>query len=307
MQIGCTQMHPVTLAAIVIELMILGAQVALYLQRPHDRTRLGYIILLVLLLIFNTANGLLPDPYYTMPLYAQHIIVNTAGFVIVSYFPFYFYRMFGLEKLRFIAVYGVPIFLILPYVCFFLVGLTIHEDIAFTHRYGYIASTTYSLTSLVAIGRSVRFAYREHRNRNLFIEELGAYIAIMPWAFLAPVVYFGWGQLTETLFTNVGFLALSAFLLYRSMVTGRAERKQLESLRLIAMDTDTIQRNCDRHGLSPREIEIAVLLCQRLSRQEVADRLFISERTVDKHTQNIFAKADVTNRIELINKFNTVS
>lgn len=307
MQVGCTQMHPVTLVAIIIELMILGAQFALYFQRPHDRTRLGYIILLVLLLIFNTANGLLPDPSYTLPLYAQHIIVNTAGFVIVSYFPFYFYRMFGLEKLRFIAVYGVPIFLILPYVCFFLVGLTIHEDIAFTHRYGYIASTTYSLTSLVAIGRSVRFAYREHRNRNLFIEELGAYIAIMPWAFLAPVVYFGWGQLTETLFTNVGFLALSAFLLYRSMVTGRAERKQLESLRLIAMDTDTIRRNCDRHGLSPRETEIAVLLCQRLSRQEVADRLFISERTVDKHTQNIFAKADVTNRIELINKFNTVS
>lgn len=307
MTIGCTQMHPVTLAAIVIELVILGAQLALYAQRYHDRIRLGYIVLLVLLLIFNTANGLLPNPDYSIPIYIQHIIVNTTGFLIVSYFPFYFYCMFGLDKLRFIAVYGVPIFLILPYVCFFLVGLTIHGDIEFTHRYGYIASTMYSLTSLVAIGRSIRFAYRQHRNQNLFIEETGAYMATMPWAFLAPVVYFGWGQLTETLFTNVGFLALSTFLLYRSVTTGRAEQTQLESLRLIAMDTDAIQRNCERHGLSPRETEIAVLLCQRLSRQEVADRLFISERTVDKHTQNIFAKANVSNRIELINKFNAVS
>ncbi|MGJ1525532.1 response regulator transcription factor [Sphingobacterium spiritivorum] len=307
MTIGCTEMHPVTLVAIVLELVILGAQIALYFQQAHNKIRLGYIILLVFLLVFNTVNGLFPNPTYITPLYVQHIIVNTVGFAIVSYFPFYFYRMFGLKKLRFMAVYGVPLFLILPYVCFFLVGLTLHEDIVFTHRYGYIASTIYSLTLLVAIGRSIRFSHREHRNRNLFIEELGAYIAIMPWAFLAPVVYFGWGQFTETVFTNMGFLALSAFLLYRSVVTGRAERKQLESLRLIAMDTDSIIRNCDRHGLSPRETEIAILLCQRLSRQEVADRLYISERTVDKHTQNIFAKANVTNRIELINKFNAVS
>ncbi|QGN22540.1 helix-turn-helix transcriptional regulator [Elizabethkingia anophelis] len=307
MEIGCTQMHPVTLVAIVIELMVLGAQIVLYFQRSYDRIRLGYIILLILLIFFNNVNGILPNPAYTIPLYAQHIIVNTMGFVIVSYFPFYFYWFFGLEKLRFIAVFGVPVFLILPYVCFFLVGLTIHKDIAFTQRYGYIVPTIYSLISLISIGRSVRFAYGQHRNKNLFIEEIGAYIAIMPWAFLAPVVYFGWGQLTVTIFTNLGFLALSAFVLYRSVVTSRAERTQLESLRLIAIDTNTISRNCDRYGLSPRETEIAILLCQRLSRQEVADRLFISERTVDKHTQNIFAKANVTNRIELINKFNTVS
>src|SRR5690606_8834956 len=112
--IGCTQMHPVTLAAIIIELVILGAQAALYLQRPHDRTRLGYIILLLLLLGFNIANGLLPNPSYTMPLYIQHIIVNTVGFTIISYFPFYFYRAFGLHKLRFLAYMGCRCFCCCP-------------------------------------------------------------------------------------------------------------------------------------------------------------------------------------------------
>jgi len=300
-------MHPVTLAAIIIELMFLGAQVAFYLQRPHDRTRLGYVILLVLLLIFNTVNGLLPNSNYSLPLYAQHIIVNTIGFIIVSYFPFYFYRMFGLEKLRFIAVYGVPIFLILPYVCFFLVGLTIHEDITFTHRYGYITSTIYSLTLLVAIGRSIRFAHQEHRNRNLFIEELGAYIAIMPWAFLAPVVYFGWGQLTETLFTNLGFLALSALLLYRSVSLARADHRQLTNLRLLAMDTDVITRNCQLNMLSKRETEIAILLCHRLTRREIADKLHISDRTVEKHTERIFLKLGVNSRPDLLVRLNTPS
>lgn len=305
MQIGCTQMHPVTLAAIVIELIFLGAQAALYLQRPYDRTRFGYVILLVLLIGFNIANGLLPNPAYTTPLYAQHMIVNTAGFIIVSYFPFYFYRIFGLVKLRFLAIYGVPLFLILPYIYFFLAGLTIHGDIDFTHRYGYLAPTAYSLTLLVAIGRSVQLAFRKDRNRNFFIEEFVAYIAIMPWAFLAPVVYFGWGQLTETLFTNLGFLAFGTLLLYRSVVLGRAEQQQLENLRLLTMDTDVITRNCQRNMLSPRESEVAILLCHRLTRREIADKLFISDRTVEKHTEHIFLKVGVNSRQELLIKLNT--
>lgn len=298
-------MHPVTLAAILIELMILGAQLALYLQRTHDRTRLGYIILLVMLLGFNVANGLLPNPAYPMPVHLQHLIVNTVGFIIVSYFPFYFYRIFGLEKLRFLAIYGVPLFLVLPYVCFFLVGLTIHGDVAFTHRYGYICSTVYSLTLLVAIGRSIRVGYRRQRNISLLLEELLAYVAIMPWAFLAPVVYYGWGQLTETLFTNLGFLALSALLLYRSLTRGRADQQQLANLRLLAMDTGVITANCLRHMLSPRETEIAILLCHRLTRREIADKLFISDRTVEKHTEHIFLKVGVNSRQELLIKLNT--
>src|SRR5690606_10403959 len=208
----------------------------------------------------------------------------------------YFYRVFGLEKLRFLAVYGVPLFLALPYISFFLIGLTIHEDIVFTHCYGYIAPTAYSLTSLVAIGRSVRFAYREHRNRNLFTEELAAYIAIMPWAFLAPVGYFGWGQLAVTLFTNLGFLALSALLLYRSVILGRAEQRQLHILRMIAMETVVIMRICVKDMLILRETELAILLSHRLNRREIADMLFISVRTVDKHTERIFLKVGVTSR-----------
>lgn len=306
MQIGCTQMHPVTLLAIIIGLVAIGAQSALYLNRPQERAKLWYLGLLFLLLVFNTVNGLFPDPTYSIPIHVQHIIVNGVGFAIVSYFPFYFYLAFGLTRLRFLAVYGVPLFLLLPYISFFLVGLTIYGDITFIHRYGYIAPTLYSLTLLFAIGRSVRFSYREHRDRNLFIEELGAYIAIMPWAFLAPVVYFGWGQLTETLFTNLGFLALSALLLYRSAVLARAEQQQLDNLRVLAMDTEVITRNCQRNMLSTRETEIAILLCHRLKRREIAEKLFISDRTVDKHTERIFLKVGVTSREELLLTLNTL-
>lgn len=48
--------------------------------------------------------------------------------------------------------------------------------------------------------------------------------------------------------------------------------------------------------LSAREIEIAVLLTQRLSTAEIADRLFISPRTVSKHLEHIYLKLNANRR-----------
>ncbi len=51
-----------------------------------------------------------------------------------------------------------------------------------------------------------------------------------------------------------------------------------------------------------REHEIVLLLHQRLSNQEIADRLFISYGTVKRHTANIYKKLQVKNRREAVNK-----
>lgn len=52
--------------------------------------------------------------------------------------------------------------------------------------------------------------------------------------------------------------------------------------------------------LSPREIEILVGICQGMSNQEIADELFISKRTVDKHRANILEKTGCKNTASLV-------
>jgi DNA-binding NarL/FixJ family response regulator len=52
--------------------------------------------------------------------------------------------------------------------------------------------------------------------------------------------------------------------------------------------------------LSEREIEILILICQGFSNQEIADQLFISKRTVDKHRANILEKSQCKNTAQLV-------
>ena len=52
--------------------------------------------------------------------------------------------------------------------------------------------------------------------------------------------------------------------------------------------------------LSEREVEILVEVCRGLSNQEIADKLFISKRTVDKHRANILEKTGCKNTANLV-------
>lgn len=56
----------------------------------------------------------------------------------------------------------------------------------------------------------------------------------------------------------------------------------------------------EQDRLSEREVEILVAICRGLSTQEIADQLFISKRTVDKHRANILEKSGCKNSTSLV-------
>ncbi len=62
--------------------------------------------------------------------------------------------------------------------------------------------------------------------------------------------------------------------------------------------------NCKLYNLTARETGIVKLIDKGLKYKSIAEELFISERTVSKHVQNIFIKVGVSNKVELINKLN---
>ncbi len=52
--------------------------------------------------------------------------------------------------------------------------------------------------------------------------------------------------------------------------------------------------------LTKRENEILKLICKGYSKTEIAEKLFISERTVEKHKENIMTKTDTNSTINLV-------
>lgn len=52
--------------------------------------------------------------------------------------------------------------------------------------------------------------------------------------------------------------------------------------------------------LSPREAEILKMICNEYSSSQIADKLFISSKTVDTHRQNLMIKLGVNNTVGLV-------
>ena len=56
----------------------------------------------------------------------------------------------------------------------------------------------------------------------------------------------------------------------------------------------------EEEALSERELEVLIEICKGLSNQQIADKLFISKRTVDKHRANILDKTGCPNTANLV-------
>ena len=60
------------------------------------------------------------------------------------------------------------------------------------------------------------------------------------------------------------------------------------------------EETTDEAALSVREKEILLLICKGMTNYEIADTLFISKRTVDKHRANILEKTNCKNTANLV-------
>jgi DNA-binding NarL/FixJ family response regulator len=65
---------------------------------------------------------------------------------------------------------------------------------------------------------------------------------------------------------------------------------------------DLVIRDQEQPGetLTPRELEVLQLLAQGMSNRAIAETLFISDRTVQAHLTSIFAKTQVSSRLEAV-------
>ena len=94
------------------------------------------------------------------------------------------------------------------------------------------------------------------------------------------------------------FNSLNALLVWRSCNTNTSEN--IYDIR------DNMEKRLDEiaseSGLSGREKEIAMLIYEGKSNDEIGDILFLSTNTVKVHTSNLYKKLGVSNRVQAVQK-----
>lgn len=299
-----SQMHLITLIILILELMMLPFVLWYYFAWPKDKTRLWYFILMSLLVFYNLTGGLFPDPAIKrIPLQAQNIIAYGSGFIMATFFPFYFYRAFQLEGLKFHALYGAPLFLWFPYMIFFWVVYLVTDDLGLVIDYGMIIPLLYSPVLLLAIFKSINHKFANNAN-SLHpygqLEMRAVYWAVAPWVCMTVFSYLSVEQWIEAIVTNSGFILITALFMVRSGQAERLERQRMLELESSGelQNTDFIEM-CEKYNLSEREIQVAKLHCEGLTYDQIGERLFISKRTVDTYVQRIYYKTEVNSKIYL--------
>ena len=58
-----------------------------------------------------------------------------------------------------------------------------------------------------------------------------------------------------------------------------------------------------RYHISPRELEVAKLVCRGLTNKEIAEALKIRQGTVKTHMKNIYRRIHVKNKVALLLRF----
>ncbi len=92
-------------------------------------------------------------------------------------------------------------------------------------------------------------------------------------------------------------LAIQAVLDNRSYFSSRVQEV------IVKKYTTASKRNREiKIQLTKREIEIVKLIAEGLKSHQIADKLFISPRTVETHRANLMKKVEANNSIELIKK-----
>ncbi len=238
---------------IVVEIAILYNQSVVYRSRPNEKKRLYHFLILLVLALFNMAEGFFPDPNITsIPMLVQHFLGYAFGYIFAACCPAYFYRTMDLPSLRFHGKYGFW-FIIVPVLVFYWILYPINQDLAFTRKYVYILPQIYAtLLFGIAMVKIIR-QYKSDNDKTKLYERLYIYCSIIP-VMLTPILggWLGAPKWVVTPVFNIGFLIANTLLMRNLM---RQSREKYNNLKLLVLaKEEPIQTKTTQTG--PIEISV---------------------------------------------------
>ncbi len=204
---------------------------------------------------------------------------------------------FGAEAAGFrFRKYSTSLFLLVNFGIIIILGFVIREMVfsealpLFKYYYSAAALLYSAATALILITGKADSPGRHDR---YYLAGVIAAGAVMQAAVLLLMPYSVWMAL---IFVFLLFAVITLLPLYLTYQAVLKPCMPPDPLQLPHGMEDFIRR----HEISSREADIIAGICNGLSNQEIADKLFISLQTVKDHTSRIYSKTNARNRMQLM-------
>ncbi len=252
MLVSNTNMHVVVAIITSFELVMLLIQAIYYLQRPSEKGRLWFLLLLIFLIQYNLAGSILPDKRLGIPIHYQFVYTYTTGVVMSLYVLYYLYKVFDLTKLRFFTIKSITYCIVCPFLFLFVIPYLITGNFTLFNKLVCVIPTVYGIVIAWLIYRSLIEKYnliKQDGDKGELIEQMvTVFLAYVFWISMPIVTYFEGSQILEHSLTNFGFLIMTISYVKSIIVKSHKEHEELKlSQKLLrGMNEELIQKVKDR-------------------------------------------------------------
>ncbi len=272
--------------------------IALFINHSNKKKALTFFIGLNISL-FIIQNGIV------LNLYSDRI-AEKSGFILIAANIFdilgtAFSSLFGLFLAYYLlgkAVSGIKIIIFFAVPVFQLTGITVGQFVSLP-----ILETLIRISIFAVIAYEVLFVLLNYKQiSNYELKKAIRIFSIITLIFLPILILEGFREDIKWLsdFSILKSLALPSFLLAVNICSLVFSVTYFNSPAFIENNKLTgffIQK----YGITEKESEVIELLVAGNTYKQVAEKLFIANKTVDNHVQNIYKKLEVTSKIQLAN------
>jgi DNA-binding CsgD family transcriptional regulator len=301
-----TQMHMVIFCITVLELVMLFFQVIYYLQRPKEEQRLRYLILLILVIVYNVfSGGVMPDNRIPIPIVAQNILAYFLGFSVSMYAIYFYYKLFDLKDLKFLATKGLFIFLFLSFLVGFVAPYLATGNLVLSQRITMIVPIVYGIAFVARATWYQVFKIKESKQQGDVMDTLylaiTAHFSMVCWATVPIINLVGDFQLLEHSVTNVGFLFMSVFYIRSSTQQPKGENMRNNTSEAALVERMK-EKSFDIEKLNDSQKEIFIRLAEQaymsvLSKTEGGSHDVPAPPNITRqHYENSFKKYNLSRR-----------
>lgn len=304
-----TEMKLFTAILIGVEVAILFSQIMFYIQKPSDKSRLRFVGLTAMFIIYNVLSGFLPDKNFGMNLLLQNIISIGIGITLAIYYYAYLVKELNMIQDKVFSVKNLIIGLAGTFILGYGVSYLTTNDLEKSRQYYIILPIIIAIYFCVQTVIFLSKKRNQHsKNKTPFKYMItSGYIGIVFMATMPIVVAFGDYQVINNGLVNVSFflsyVAFFKYMMYHTKIENEMLLVMEQQNKKDKVESTNKCENFNSYCLSKRQIEVAYLMLENLTYAQIATELFISTNTATKHGSDILKKTKSSTKAHFITKF----